>query len=82
MSDPSPLIGLRLPRLEAAGKITGRSEYTDDLSRARMLHGAILGSPYPHAKIVSYDVAKAAGLRASRLSSPGRIFPICRSSRW
>ena len=75
MSDPSPLIGLRLPRLEAAGKITGRSEYTDDLSRARMLHGAILGSPYPHAKIVSYDVAKAAGLPGVEAVITAQDFP-------
>src|ERR1700675_176393 len=71
MSDPSPLIGLRLPWLEAAGKITGRSEYTDDLSRPRMLAGAILGSPYPHARIVSYDVASAELSPADRASFAG-----------
>jgi CO/xanthine dehydrogenase Mo-binding subunit len=75
MSEPSPLIGLRLPRLEAAGKITGRSEYTDDLSRARMLQGAILGSPYPHARIVAYDVTKAAALPGVEAVITAQDFP-------
>ncbi len=55
-------VGSRLPRLEAAGKISGAAKFTDDLARPFMLHGAILGSPVPHARIVSYDVSKARAL--------------------
>ena len=40
-----------------------------------MLHGAILGSPYPHAKIVSYDVAKAAGLPGVEAVITAQDFP-------
>jgi CO/xanthine dehydrogenase Mo-binding subunit len=52
-------VGARIPRLEAVGKINGAARYTDDLVRPFMLHGAILGSPLPHARILSYDTSKA-----------------------
>ena len=55
-------VGQSLPRLETREKLTGQAAYTDDLYRPHMLHGAILHSPYPHARIVSYDVAKAKAL--------------------
>jgi 4-hydroxybenzoyl-CoA reductase subunit alpha len=53
------LIGKRLPRVDAGDKVTGKALYTDDLSLPRMLCGAILRSPLPHAAIVSIDTAKA-----------------------
>jgi CO/xanthine dehydrogenase Mo-binding subunit len=52
-------VGLSTPKLENREKVTGRAEYIDDLSRPGMLHAAILGSPYPHARILSYDVSAA-----------------------
>jgi CO/xanthine dehydrogenase Mo-binding subunit len=51
--------GTTMARLEARGKATGHAQFTDDLVLSGMLHGAILGSPYPHARILSYDVSKA-----------------------
>jgi 4-hydroxybenzoyl-CoA reductase alpha subunit len=53
------LIGKRLPRVDARDKVTGKALYTDDLSLPRMLCGAILRSPLPHAAIVSIDISKA-----------------------
>lgn len=55
-------IGQSLPRLETREKMTGEAKYTDDLYRPHMLLGAILHSPYPHARILSYDVSKARSL--------------------
>ena len=52
-------IGRNLPRLDARDKITGRAVYTADLYRSGMLHGAILKSPHPHARILSYDLSGA-----------------------
>ncbi len=57
-------VGRSLPRLEAREKITGRAEYSDDLSLPRMLHAAVLQSPHAHARILSCDVSAA-------LSVPG-----------
>jgi CO/xanthine dehydrogenase Mo-binding subunit len=55
-------VGTRLPRLEIAGKVTGRAVYTDDMTLPHMLHGAVLGSPHPHARIRSCDVSAARAL--------------------
>ncbi len=52
-------IGRSVPRLEIREKVTGRAAYIADLYRPNMLHAAILGSPYPHARIRSYDLGAA-----------------------
>jgi len=52
-------IGATMARLEARSKATGYAQFTDDLIMPGMLHAAILGSPYGHARIISYDVSKA-----------------------
>ena len=59
-------VGLSTPKLENREKVTGRAEYIDDMSRPGMLYAAILGSPYPHARILSYDVSAA-------LAAPGVV---------
>jgi len=53
------VIGKRLPRVDARDKVTGKALYTDDLSLPRMLCGAILRSPLPHAAIVGIDASRA-----------------------
>jgi len=53
------VIGARGRKADAISKATGASAYTDDLVRPRMLHGAILGSPHAHARILSIDTSKA-----------------------
>jgi 4-hydroxybenzoyl-CoA reductase subunit alpha len=53
------IIGKSLPRVDARDKVTGKALYTDDLSLPRMLCGAILRSPLPHAAIVGIDTSKA-----------------------
>lgn len=68
-------VGKPVPRLEAREKVSGRALYTDDLSRPDMLHGAQLGSPYAHARIVSIDTAAAAALPGVNAVLTGRDFP-------
>ncbi len=53
-------VGTSPPRLEARDKIVGSAMYTDDMTLPGMLHGAILPSPYAHARILSYDTSAAA----------------------
>ena len=48
-------VGQRLPQLDAREKLSGSAQYIADLSRPNMLHGAILQSPYAHARILGYD---------------------------
>ena len=51
--------GQSLERLDAKSKATGRYRYGMDWTMPGMLHGAILRSPHPHARIVDIDVSKA-----------------------
>ena len=62
MSPFESQIGKNVPRIEGREKVTGLAAYTDDLFRPGMLHGALLASPYPHARLVSYDVSAALAL--------------------
>ena len=53
------LIGTPMRKVEGLDKSTGRALYTDDLVFPGMLHGKILRSPHPHARIVSIDTSSA-----------------------
>jgi carbon-monoxide dehydrogenase large subunit len=49
----------RMLRKEDARFVRGRGQYVDDVNLPGMLHGAILRSPYAHARIVSIDTSAA-----------------------
>jgi len=53
-------IGKPFRRLDYETKVTGRAQYLADMSVPGMLHGKILRSPYPHARITRIDASKAA----------------------
>ncbi len=52
-------IGKSYRRLDYETKVTGRAQYLADMSVPGMLHGKILRSPYPHARITRIDATKA-----------------------
>lgn len=52
-------VGQARPRREDAHLITGRTQWTDNISLPGMLHLAILRSPVAHATITSVDVSGA-----------------------
>ncbi|MGB1778076.1 MAG: aldehyde oxidase, partial [Longimicrobiales bacterium] len=56
------LIGSAMRKVEGLAKSTGRAIYTDDVALPGMLHGKILRSPHPHARIVSIDTTRAEAL--------------------
>ncbi|HKM64156.1 MAG TPA: xanthine dehydrogenase family protein molybdopterin-binding subunit [Acidisphaera sp.] len=61
------LIGKPIPRINGVAKVTGATRFTVDVSLPGMLHGRILRSPLPHARLRAIDVAAAArhpGVRA------------------
>ena len=62
MSDIESAIGKSPPRLEAAEKAGGTALFTGDMVLPGMLHGALLTSPYAHARILSYDASAALAL--------------------
>ena len=55
-------LGQDTPQVNARAKVTGRAMYTGDLKLPAMLHGKVLRSPYPHARIVSVDTEAARAL--------------------
>ncbi len=60
------VVGRRIPRVDGADKVTGRAQYIADLVLPGMLHGAVVRSPYPHARIRRIDVSKAERLPGVR----------------
>jgi 4-hydroxybenzoyl-CoA reductase subunit alpha len=69
------VVGKREPMLDAAEKATGRARFTDDLSFPGMLHGKILRSPLPHAKILHVDLSSALRVTGVRGAICGQDIP-------
>ncbi len=69
------VIGGRNRRVDAIAKATGRAVYTDDIALPGMLHGKILRSPHPHARIVSIDASRALALPGVHAVVTGRDMP-------
>jgi xanthine dehydrogenase YagR molybdenum-binding subunit len=62
------VVGVDTPRLDGALKATGAAGYTFDIELPGMLYGAILRSPYPHARVGKIDLSaarKIPGVRAA-----------------
>lgn len=53
------LIGRPVPRQEDERLLTGRGCFTDDVNLPGQAYAAMVRSPHPHARIVSYDTAAA-----------------------
>lgn len=68
-------LGTSVPRLEASAKASGAALYTADIELPGMLHGAVLGSPCAHARIVSYDVSRARALPGVKAVITGADIP-------
>jgi CO/xanthine dehydrogenase Mo-binding subunit len=66
------LIGKRMPKVDSVAKATGEAKFTADLSLPRMLHGNVLRSPHPHAKILSIDTTEAERLPGVKAVVTGR----------
>ena len=60
------VVGVETPRLDGAVKATGVARYTYDVDLPGMLHGAILRSPHPHARVRNVDLSAARRLDGVR----------------
>ncbi|MCK5246684.1 xanthine dehydrogenase family protein, partial [Candidatus Bipolaricaulota bacterium] len=58
-NERTTLIGAGLPRPDAVDKVRGDAKYVDDLAFPGMLHGWVVRSPLPHAKVLHVDTASA-----------------------
>jgi len=81
-------VGKRIPPVDGWERATGRAEYVTDIKLPGMLHGKILRSPLPHARLVSIDTSAAEafpGVKAvvTYADSPGVMFgPIAAFEDW
>ncbi|MFH1757769.1 MAG: xanthine dehydrogenase family protein molybdopterin-binding subunit [Pseudomonadota bacterium] len=57
--DNLQVVGQSLPQIDAREKALGLAEFVSDIKLPGMLHGRILRSPYPHARLLHIDTSKA-----------------------
>jgi CO/xanthine dehydrogenase Mo-binding subunit len=55
----APQVGRSAPRRDGAEKTRGQAEFAGDIVAPHMLHGKVLRSPVPHARLVSVDARAA-----------------------
>ena len=53
------LVGKRIPRVDALEKVTGRATFGADVQMPGMLHGKVLRSKRPHARLAHIDTSRA-----------------------
>jgi CO/xanthine dehydrogenase Mo-binding subunit len=61
--------------LDAPQIVTGKAVYPSDILLPRMLHGKILRSPHPHAKILSIDTSEAEKIKGVKAVISGKDLP-------
>jgi len=70
---PRPwLLGSPEPRVDGRAKVTGEARFAADMNEAGQLHGRVLRSDHPHARILSIDIDAAIrvpGVKAVMLST-------------
>jgi 4-hydroxybenzoyl-CoA reductase subunit alpha len=69
------VVGKRLPMHDAAAKAKGTAQFTDDILLPGMLHGKILRSPLPHARILRIDTSRAEKLPGVKGVVTGKDIP-------
>ncbi len=69
------VVGRRVPMHDAAAKITGQAQFTDDLTLPGMLYGKLVRSTIPHGRIVRVDVSKAKALPGVKGVITGQDIP-------
>jgi CO/xanthine dehydrogenase Mo-binding subunit len=75
MAKPQSIIGAPVGRVEGAEKVSGAALYAADVTMPDALWGKILRSPYPHARILRVDVAKAWSIEGVKAIVTGKDEP-------
>jgi xanthine dehydrogenase molybdenum-binding subunit len=74
-ADWSGKVGSPMPKYEAEELTLGDRKYIDDMTVPGMLHGALVMSEHPRARVVSIDVAAALALPGVRAAITARDVP-------
>jgi 4-hydroxybenzoyl-CoA reductase subunit alpha len=73
---PTNIIGRPRRRVDGRAKVTGQTRFADDIWLPRMLHGRLVRSTHPHARIVRIDASRARALPGVHLVLTGEAFPV------
>ena len=76
------IVGKNVPRNDGRAKATGSAIYTDDIKLPGMLHGRILRSPFPHARITYIDTSKAVSIPGVKCIITGEDTPKIKYGNW
>jgi 4-hydroxybenzoyl-CoA reductase alpha subunit len=76
------IVGKNIPRNDGRAKATGAAIYTDDIKLPGMLHGRILRSPIPHARIAHIDTSRAASIPGVKCIVTGVDTPKIKYGNW
>ena len=79
MEHTHDVLGKDFPRKDGVARVTGRELYPSDMVVPGMLHGKVLRSPHPHARIRSIDTSAAEALGAVVLTwkdTPTKVFNV------
>lgn len=68
-------VGSRVARVDSVDKVTGHAVYGVDVALPGMLHGAVVRSPHPHARVVSIDISAAEKAPGVKAIVTGKDFP-------
>ena len=68
-------LGQSVPQVNARSKVLGRAMYAGDIKVAGMLHGKVLRSLHPHARIVRIDTSAARALAGVKAVLTGADAP-------
>src|SRR3990172_2714897 len=71
----SGFVGKGVARIDGVEKVSGKSQFTADLSMPGLLWGLTLRSPVPHARILHVDASRAGKLPGVRAVLTGSDFP-------
>lgn len=70
------VVGRAQRKIDASDKVTGRTQFADDITLPRMLFAKMLRSPHAHAKITMIDVSRAAAVDGVKAVVTGRDLPM------
>jgi xanthine dehydrogenase molybdenum-binding subunit len=73
------VVGTRPIRHDGIDKVLGRAIYGSDVRLAGMIYGAVLRSPYAHAKITKIDTSKAEAMPGVFAVMSGKDMPLVAS---
>ena len=69
------IIGKRTPKVDAFSKALGEAKFATDIYFQNMLHGKVLRSTHPHARILRIDTEKTKRLRGVKVVITAKDVP-------